>query len=368
VRRARSRNGCGPPPEVARRGDRGSGVALRRERVCPPSGPPRRPVAGAPGGRQAGDLIAVESPAYFRRAADPRGPRPAGVRGGAANPRCRLDFSRRSRDAAHQPVRVPSWSPPTVSDPLGAVIAVRTTRAVVRITKRYDVPIIADYGYDCDLVFDGSRARAAARVRGAERGQPPPVLVARCPQTLAPGYRFVVGWPALPLSGLRRNRASQVQAALSPCTTLPGCRSPSSSRAAPTIAPCAVCRARRRQLRALSRAYRDGVPLRHAGLGAARRFRAVGSKLRPLVPCMLHDQALRSPDRRGAGCRCSRALRVSTKTQSGISAGSAWSERIAPSGMRTLALAIAAKRRATWVRRATALNRWNDVPSGSRRF
>ena len=108
-----------------------------------------------------------------------------------ANPRTGLDVVVFEELLKSQPIRALVVTP-TVSNPLGSVMSDEDRERLVKITRRYDVPIIEDDVY-AELVFDGSRPRPLRAFAGPSEDSHV-LLVGSVSKTLAPGYR--VGWLA----------------------------------------------------------------------------------------------------------------------------------------------------------------------------
>jgi DNA-binding transcriptional MocR family regulator len=136
-----------------------------------------------------GDVVAVESPAYFGvlQAIEGLGLRALEI---PANPRTGLDVDALDEAARTQPIHALVVSP-TVSNPLGSVMPEDQRERLVELTRRRGIPVIEDDVYG-ELVFDHSRPRPLrAFAPGADSHV---VLVNSVSKTLAPGYR--VGWIA----------------------------------------------------------------------------------------------------------------------------------------------------------------------------
>jgi len=133
-----------------------------------------------------GDVIAVESPAYFGVLQTIQGLNLRAIEI-PAHPRTGLDVDAFEEAIRQQPVRALVVAP-TVSNPLGSIMPEDAREKLVRVARRADIPIIEDDVYG-ELVFDGSRPRPL-RAFDDENV----VLVSSVSKTLAPGYR--VGWIA----------------------------------------------------------------------------------------------------------------------------------------------------------------------------
>jgi DNA-binding transcriptional MocR family regulator len=176
--------------QVARRAVE-AGVALTEHDLCTTIGATEglslalRAIA-RPG---SGDVIAVESPAYFGvlQAIEGLGLRALEI---PASPRTGLDVDAFEEAARGQPLRGLVISP-TVSNPLGSVMPDDARERLVEITRRRDIPIVEDDVYG-ELVFDHTRPRPLRAFAPGPDSHV--VLVNSVSKTLAPGYR--VGWIA----------------------------------------------------------------------------------------------------------------------------------------------------------------------------
>ncbi len=166
------------------------GVALSEHDVCTCIGATEGISLALRAVAKPGDVIAVESPAYFGvlQAIEGLGLRALEI---PAHPRSGLDVSAFEEAIRTQPVRALFVSP-TVSNPLGAIMPEEERERLVKITKRADIPIIEDDVYG-ELVFDGARPRPLRSFAGPSEDNHV-VLVSSVSKTLAPGYR--VGWIA----------------------------------------------------------------------------------------------------------------------------------------------------------------------------
>jgi DNA-binding transcriptional MocR family regulator len=136
-----------------------------------------------------GDVVAVESPAYFGvlQAIEGLGLRALEI---PAHPRTGLDVDAFEEAARTQPIHALVISP-TASNPLGSVMPDDQRERLVEITRRRDIPIIEDDVYG-ELVFDHTRPRPLRAFAPGPDSHV--VLVNSVSKTLAPGYR--VGWIA----------------------------------------------------------------------------------------------------------------------------------------------------------------------------
>src|SRR5262249_5370826 len=191
-----------------------AGVALSEHDVCTTIGATEALSLALRAVARPGDVIAVESPAYFGvlQAIEGLGLRALEI---PAHPRSGIDVSAFEELIRSQPVRAVMVTP-TISNPLGSIMPDDERERLVRITRRADIPIIEDDVYG-ELVFDGSRPRPLRAFAGASEDSHV-IIVNSVSKTLAPGYR--VGW----IAGGRwhgqivRIKYSQTLA----CPTLPG--------------------------------------------------------------------------------------------------------------------------------------------------
>lgn len=166
------------------------GVALSEHDVCTTIGATEAISLALRAVAKPGDVIAVESPAYFGvlQAIEGLGLRALEI---PAHPRTGFDVSAFEEAIRTQPVRA-VFVCPTVSNPLGAVMPEEERERLVKLTKRADIPIIEDDVYG-ELMFDGARPRPLRSFAGGSDCNHV-VLVSSVSKTLAPGYR--VGWIA----------------------------------------------------------------------------------------------------------------------------------------------------------------------------
>jgi DNA-binding transcriptional MocR family regulator len=166
------------------------GVALSEHDVCTSIGATEGIFLALRAVAKPGDVIAVESPAYFGvlQAIEGLGLRALEI---PAHPRTGFDVSAFEEAIRAQPVRA-VFVTPTVSNPLGAVMPEEERERLVKLTRRHDIPIIEDDVYG-ELLFDGSRPRPLRSYAGPSEDSHV-VLVSSVSKTLAPGYR--VGWVA----------------------------------------------------------------------------------------------------------------------------------------------------------------------------
>ena len=175
--------------QIARRAVE-AGVALAEDDLCTTIGATEGLFLALRAIAKPGDVVAVESPAYFGvlQGIESLGLRALEI---PAHPRNGLDVAAFEEAIRAQPVRAVVVSP-TVSNPLGAIMPEDEREKLVRITKRAEIAIIEDDVYG-ELVFDGTRPRLLRGYAGASEDNHV-VLVSSVSKTLAPGYR--VGWVA----------------------------------------------------------------------------------------------------------------------------------------------------------------------------
>jgi DNA-binding transcriptional MocR family regulator len=166
------------------------GVALSEHDVCTSIGATEGISLALRAVAKPGDVIAVESPAYFGvlQAIEGLGLRALEI---PAHPRTGFDVSAFEEAIRTQPVRA-VFVCPTISNPLGAIMPEDERERLVKITRRADIAIIEDDVYG-ELVFDGARPRPLRSFAGPSEDNHV-VLVSSVSKTLAPGYR--VGWVA----------------------------------------------------------------------------------------------------------------------------------------------------------------------------
>jgi DNA-binding transcriptional MocR family regulator len=163
---------------------------------------------------KAGDVIAVESPAYFGvlQIIEGLGMRAIEI---PAHPRNGLDVDALEETIRNQTIHAVVCSP-TLLNPLGSIMPDDEREKLVRLTGRHDIPIIEDDVYG-ELVFDGSRPRPL-RAFTADPEDSHVILVSSISKTLAPGYR--VGWVA---GGRWHDRILRLKFGNTlACPTLPG--------------------------------------------------------------------------------------------------------------------------------------------------
>ncbi len=137
-----------------------------------------------------GDVIAVESPAYFGvlQAIEGLGMRALEI---PAHPRTGFDVTAFEETLRAQSVQAVMLTP-TASNPLGSVMPDDERERLVKLTRRLDIPVIEDDVYG-ELVWDGSHPRPLRSFAGPSEDSHV-LLVSSISKTLAPGYR--VGWIA----------------------------------------------------------------------------------------------------------------------------------------------------------------------------
>jgi DNA-binding transcriptional MocR family regulator len=175
--------------QIARRAVE-SGAALSEDDLCTTIGATEGITLALRAVAKPGDVIAVESPAYFGvlQAIEKLGLRALEI---PANPRNGLDVDAFEEAIRGQTVRALFVSP-TISNPLGSIMPDEDRERLVKIAKRADIAIIEDDVYG-ELVFDGSRPRTLRSFAGTSEDNNV-ILVSSVSKTLAPGYR--VGWIA----------------------------------------------------------------------------------------------------------------------------------------------------------------------------
>jgi DNA-binding transcriptional MocR family regulator len=163
-----------------------AGVALTEHDLCTTIGATEGLSLALLAVAKPGDVIAVESPAYFGVLQTIQGLSLRAIEI-PAHPRTGLDV-----DAFEETIRGQSVAAlvvtPTVSNPLGSIMPEAAREKLVRVARRAGIPIIEDDVYG-ELVFDGTRPRPLRSFDDENV-----VLVSSVSKTLAPGYR--VGWIA----------------------------------------------------------------------------------------------------------------------------------------------------------------------------
>jgi len=171
--------------QIARRAVE-SGMSLHEHDLCTTIGATEGLSLALHAVAKPGDVIAVESPAYFGVLQTIEGLNLRALEV-PSHSRTGLDVGAFEETIRQQRVAALVVTP-TVSNPQGAIMPDDERERLVRICKRADIPIIEDDVYG-ELVFDGSRPRPL-RAFDDEIV----VHVSSVSKTLAPGYR--VGWIA----------------------------------------------------------------------------------------------------------------------------------------------------------------------------
>lgn len=277
-----------------------------------------------------GDVIAVESPAYFGvlQAIEGLGMRALEI---PAHPRTGLDVTALEEILRHQPVRACVITP-TISNPLGSIMTDDDRERLVEITRRRDIPIIEDDVYG-ELVFDGTRPRPLRAFAGPSEDSHV-LLVSSVSKTLAPGYR--VGWIA---GGRWHDQIVRLKYGQSlACPSLPG------MAVAEFLASGGYDRHLRRLRAALAgnvERYREAIATlfpEGTRVSAPRGGFVLWVELPAGVDALaLHEQALRKRIVVAPGPLFSARQRFANFIR--ISAGIPWSDRVSD-GMRTLARLI----------------------------
>ena len=279
-----------------------------------------------------GDVIAVESPAYFGvlQSIESLGLRALEV---PASARTGLDVSAFEELLRSQPVRALVVTP-TVSNPLGAVMPDDERERLVKITRRYDLPVIEDDVY-AELVFDGARPRPLRAFAGPSDDSHV-LWIGSVSKTLAPGYR--VGWIA---GGRWHDQIVRLKYGHTlACPSLPG------MAVAEFLASGGYDRHLRRLRAALAgnvERYREALATElpeGTRVSSPRGGFVLWVELPPGVDALaLDDRALRERVVVAPGPLFSARQRFTHCIR--ISAGAPWSERIAE-GLRTLARLVRA--------------------------
>ncbi len=312
--------------QVARRAVE-AGVALTEDDLCTTIGATEGISLALRAVARPGDVIAVESPAYFGvlQAIELLGLRALEI---PAHPRHGLDVTAFEELLRAQPVRALVVSP-TVANPLGSIMPDDERERLVRIARRADVPIIEDDVYG-ELVFDGSRPRPLRAFAGPSEDSHV-VLVSSVSKTLAPGYR--VGWVA---GGRWHDQILRLKYSQSlACPALPGM----------AVAEFLASGGYDRHLRRLRTAvagnverYRDAIAREFPDgtrVATPRGGFVLWVELPPGTDALaLHDHALRRGIVVAPGPLFSARARFNNFIR--ISAGTPWSERVG-TAIRTLA-------------------------------
>ncbi|MGN6104207.1 MAG: PLP-dependent aminotransferase family protein [Kofleriaceae bacterium] len=308
-----------------------AGVAISEHDLCTTIGATEGLSIALRAVARPGDVIAVESPAYFGvlQIIEGLGMRALEI---PANPRNGLDVSAFEETLRSQPIRALVCTP-TLLNPLGSIMPDDERERLVRITKRADIPIIEDDAYG-ELVFDGSRPRPLRAFAGPSE-ESHVVLVSSVSKTLAPGYR--VGWVA---GGRWHDQIVRLKYGSSlACPTLPGM----------AVAEFLASGGYDRHLRRLRSAvagnverYREAIATQFpegTRVSAPRGGFVLWVELPPGVDALaLHEQALRRRIVVAPGPLFSARQRFANFIR--ISAGTPWCDRIAD-GIKTLARMVA---------------------------
>ncbi|HEY4245176.1 MAG TPA: PLP-dependent aminotransferase family protein [Kofleriaceae bacterium] len=307
------------------------GVPLTEHEVCSTIGATEALSLGLRAVAKPGDVIAVESPTYFGvlQMIEALGMRAIEI---PANARTGFDVSALEETLKSQPVRAVVITP-TVSNPLGSIMPDDDRERLVKLARRYDLPIIEDDVYG-ELVFDGSRPRPL-RAFGPPGEESNILLVGSVSKTLAPGYR--VGWIA---GGRWHDQIVRLKYSTTlACPTLPG------MAVAEFLASGGYDRHLRRLRAALAgnvERYREAIALEFpegTRVASPRGGFVLWVELPPGVDALtLHEQALKRRIVVAPGPLFSARPRFANFMR--ISAGVPWNERIAE-GIRTLARLVA---------------------------
>ncbi len=274
-----------------------------------------------------GDVIAVESPAYFGvlQAIESLGMRALEI---PAHPRTGFDVSAFEETLRAQSVQALVITP-TASNPLGSVMPDDERERLVKLTRRHDIPVIEDDVYG-ELVWDGSHPRPLRSFSGPSEDNHV-LLVSSVSKTLAPGYR--VGWIA---GGRWHDRVVRLKYGQSlACPTLPG------MAVAEFLSSGGYDRHLRRLRSALAgnvERYREAIALQFPDgtrVSSPRGGFVLWVELPAGVDALaLHEAALRKRIVVAPGPLFSARQRFANFIR--ISAGTPWSDRVAD-GIRTLA-------------------------------
>lgn len=304
-----------------------AGVAISEHDLCTTIGATEGLSLAMRAVARPGDVIAVESPAYFGvlQIIEGLGMRALEI---PANPRTGLDVSAFEETLRSQPIRALMCSP-TLLNPLGSIMPDDERERLVRITRRHDIPVIEDDVYG-ELVFDGSRPRPLRAFAGPSEDSHV-LLVSSVSKTLAPGYR--VGWVA---GGRWHDQIVRLKYGQSlSCPTLPGM----------AVAEFLASGGYDRHLRRLRTAvagnlerYREAIATQFpegTRVSAPRGGFVLWVELPPGIDALsVYEQALRRRIVIAPGPLFSARQRFANCIR--VSAGTPWSERVAD-GIRTLA-------------------------------
>ncbi|MBA3465747.1 MAG: PLP-dependent aminotransferase family protein [Deltaproteobacteria bacterium] len=308
-----------------------TGVALSEHDLCTTIGATEGLSLALRAVAKPGDVIAVESPAYFGvlQAIEGLGMRALEI---PAHPRTGLDVTAFEELLRSQPVKAIVVTP-TISNPTGSIMPEDERERLVKLTRRHDIPVIEDDVYG-ELVFDGSRPRPLRAFAGPSEDSHV-LLVSSVSKTLAPGYR--VGWIA---GGRWHDQIVRIKYSQSlACPTLPGM----------AVAEFLASGGYDRHLRRLRSAvagnverYREAIATQFPDgtrVSSPRGGFVLWVELPPGVDALaLHEQALKRRIVVAPGPLFSARQRFANFIR--ISAGTPWSDRVAD-GIRTLARLIA---------------------------
>jgi len=166
-----------------------AGVSITEHDLCTTVGATEALMLALRAVAKPGDVIAVESPAYFGvlQQIETLGLRALEI---PTQPRTGLDVDAFEDAIRNTNVRALFVSP-TVSNPLGSIMSEDDRERLAKITRKADIAVIEDDVYG-ELTFDGSRPRP---IRSFAPGSDSHVMwISSVSKTLAPGYR--VGWIA----------------------------------------------------------------------------------------------------------------------------------------------------------------------------
>ena len=213
-----------------------------------------------------GDIIAVESPAYFGllRLVDVLGLRAIEI---PSDPRTGLELDALEDAVRSAPVRA-VLATPNFSNPLGARMPDSHKERLVKMLTRREIPLVEDDVYG-DLAFDGTRPRPAK----AFDTEGLVLLCGSISKTLAPGYRVGFVAPGR-FRDAGREAEVRLQRLVADADADGGRRVPRRGRL--RASPPATAARARRAVRALSRGDRAPLSRGHARLAPAGRLRRVG--------------------------------------------------------------------------------------------
>ena len=307
------------------------GVAITEHDLCTTIGATEGLSLALRAVAKAGDVIAVESPAYFGvlQAIESLGMRALEI---PAHPRTGFDVTAFEETLRAQSVQALVITP-TASNPLGSIMPDDERERLVKLTRRHDIPVNEDDVYG-ELVWDGSHPRPLRSFAGPSEDSHV-LLVSSVSKTLAPGYR--VGWIA---GGRWHDRVVRLKYGQSlACPTLP----------AMAVAEFLSSGGYDRHLRRLRSAiagnverYREAIALQFPD-GTRVSSPRGGFVLWVELPAgtdalALHEAALRKRIVVAPGPLFSARQRFANFIR--ISAGTPWSDRVSE-GIRTLARLIA---------------------------